>query len=105
LPVGFQLAVTPELDMSADSDGAGRHVAYGGVVGLSHALGSSVSLGGELAAFEDDDPAGRSLDARLTGSLAWQATPRLQVDVEADAGLSAGAPDTALMIGFADRFR
>ena len=64
-----------------------------------------VSMAGELAAFEDADPAGHSLDARFAASLAWQATPRLQLDVEADAGLSAGAPDTALMVGFADRFR
>lgn len=105
LPAGFQFALTPEIDLAADAGGGGRHVAYGGVVGLSHALAATVSLAGELAAFEDADPAGHSLDARFAASLAWQATPRLQLDVEADAGLSAGAPDTALMIGFADRFR
>ncbi|HSQ95563.1 MAG TPA: transporter [Croceibacterium sp.] len=105
LPAGFQFALTPEIDLAADAGGGGRHLAYGGVLGLSHALAATVSVAGELAAFEDADPAGRSLDARLAASLAWQATPRLQLDVEADAGLSAGAPDTALMIGFAERFR
>jgi hypothetical protein len=105
LPGDFQLALTPEVDLAADADGRGRHIAYGGVVGLSRNLAANVSLAGELGAFEDADPAGHSLDARLAGSLAWQATPRLQVDFEADAGLSAGAPDTALMIGFAGRFR
>ena len=105
LPGDFQLALTPEVDLAADADGRGRHLAYGGVVGLSRNLAANVSLAGELGAFEDADPAGHSLDARLAGSLAWQATPRLQVDFEADAGLSAGAPDTALMIGFAGRFR
>ena len=105
VPGGFQVALTPEVDLAADLDGRGQHVAYGGVAGLSHALGSKLSLAGEVAAFEDADPAGHSLDARLAGSLAWQVSPRLQLDVEADAGLSAGAPDRALMIGFADRFR
>lgn len=105
LPSGFQLALTPEIDLAADADGDSRHLAYGGVIGLSHSLGAKLSLGGELAAFEDADPAGHSLDARLAGSLAWQVAPRLQVDFEADAGLSAGAPDMALMVGFADRFR
>lgn len=105
LPAGFQLALTPEVDLAADADRHGRHIAYGGVVGLSHSLTANLTAGGELAAFEDADPAGHSLDARVSGSLAWQATPRLQIDLEADAGLSAGAPDTAVMIGFADRFR
>jgi hypothetical protein len=102
---GFQLGLTPELDLAADTDRKGRHVAYGGVVGLSRNLTADLSLAGELAAFEDADPAGHSLDARLAGSLAWQVAPRLQFDIEAEVGLSAGAPDTTLMIGFAERFR
>lgn len=105
LPKGFQLALTPEVDLAANADGHGRHIAYGTVVGLSHGLGRSLALGGEVSAFDDRDPAGHSLDARLAGSLAWQVTPRLQLDVEADAGLSAAAPDTALMVGFARRLR
>jgi hypothetical protein len=105
LPDGFQLALTPEVDLAADADRGGRHIAYGGVIGLSRNVSTKVSLAGEFGAFEDADPAGHSLDARLAGSVAWQATPRLQLDFEADAGLSAGAPDRALMIGFADRFR
>jgi hypothetical protein len=105
LPSGFQLALTPEVDLTADSDRKGRHATYGGVVGLSHGLAANVTIGGELAAFEDDDPTGHSLDARLAGELAWQVAPRLQVDFEADAGLSTGAPDVAFMIGFAGRFR
>jgi hypothetical protein len=105
LPDGFQLGITPEVDITTDADDRGRHVAYGGVVGLSHGLGATFSIAGELAAFENADPAGHLLDARLAGSLAWQVSPRLQLDFEADAGLSAGAPDTAITIGFARRFR
>jgi len=105
LPSGFQLALTPEVDLTADADGKGRHASYGGVVGLSHGLATDLTVGGELAAFADDDPTGHALDARLAGELAWQVAPRLQVDFEADAGLSAGAPDVAFMIGFAGRFR
>jgi hypothetical protein len=105
LPSGFQLALTPELDLAADAGGHGEHFAYGGVIGLSHALGPKLTIGSELAAFEDADPIRRSLDARLTAELAWQIGPRLQLDFEADAGVSAGAPDTALVVGFAERFR
>jgi outer membrane putative beta-barrel porin/alpha-amylase len=103
LPAGFQLALTPEVDLAADADRHGRHIAYGGVIGVSHAVSTRLTAGAELAAFEDADPSGHALDARLTGELAWQIRPRLQVDVEADAGLSAGAPDTAVMFGFAAR--
>lgn len=105
LPDDFQLALSPEIDLAPDADGHGRHAAYGGVIGLSRNLTPKLSLGGELAAFEDADPAGHSLDARLTGELAWQVAPRLQLDLEGDAGLSAGAPDRAVMFGFAYRIR
>jgi hypothetical protein len=103
LPDDFQLGLTPEIDAAVDGDGRGRHLAYGGVVGLSHPAGKKVTLGAELAAFEDLDPAGHTLDARLTGEVAWQVGPRLQLDIEADAGLSADAPDEVVVVGFAER--
>jgi hypothetical protein len=104
LPKGFELDLTPELDIAPNAGGPGRHLAWGGVVGLSHPLGKAVSLTGEVAAFRDDDPAGHSTDARVAGSLAWQVSERLQLDFEADAGLSAGAPDRSLAIGLAWQF-
>ena len=105
LPGGFGVDLTPEVDAAVDADGHGRHVAYGGVVGLSHGAGKALALGAELAVFEERDPAGHALDARLTGELAWQVGSRLQLDIEADTGLSDGAPDHALMVGFAERLR
>jgi len=85
--------------------GMTTNIAYGGVIGLSRNISAGVSLAAEVEALENDDPGAHSLDARLAGSIAWQVTPRLQVDLEADAGLAAGAPDTAILFGFADRFR
>lgn len=105
LPSGFQLGLTPEVDAAVDAAGNGRHLAYGGVVGLSRDVGNNLSAGAEIAAFEDEDPSGHSLDARVTGELAWQVSKRLQLDIEGDLGLSDGAPDHALMIGFAEKFR
>jgi hypothetical protein len=75
------------------------------VIGLSHPLGKSLSLTGEVAAFYDEDPAGHSTDARVAGSLAWQVSDRFQLDFEAAAGLSAGAPDRSLAVGLAWQFR
>ena len=105
LPGDFQLGLTPEIDAAVDADGNGRHLAYGGVAGLSHDVGKNVTAGTEIAAYEDEDPGGHSLDARVTGELAWQVDKNLQLDIEGDLGLSAGAPDHAVMVGFAKRFR
>ena len=105
LPSGFELDLTPELDFAANASGAGHHLAWGGVIGLSHGLGKQLTLTGEVSAFRDDDPDGRSTDARLAGSLAWQVSDTFQLDFEADAGLTAGAPDRSLALGLAWRFK
>jgi hypothetical protein len=105
LSEGFDLELTPEIDLLPNGDRPGRHVAWGGVVGLSRPLTDSLSLTGELAAFRDEDPDGRSTDARVAASLAWQVAARVQLDFEADLGLSRGAPDHALALGFAWQFR
>lgn len=105
LPAGFEIDFTPELDFAANASGAGHHLAWGGVAGLSHGLGKQVTLTGEVAAFRDDDPDGHSTDARVAGSLAWQVSDRFQLDFEADAGLSSGAPDRSLAVGLAWQFK
>lgn len=105
LPAGFALDLTPQLAIAANARGSGHHLAWGGVVGLTHALGEQLSLTGEVGAFRDQDPDGHSTDARVAASLAWQVHERLQLDFEADLGLSAGAPDHVLAVGFAWQFR
>lgn len=105
LPSGFELDFTPEIDLAANENGGGHHVAWGGVVGLTHDLAENISLTGEFGALHDEDPSGQSTDARLALSLAWQPAERVQIDFEADAGLSDGAPDRTLAIGLAWQFR
>ena len=75
------------------------------MVGLSHPLGKQLTLTAEIAAFRDEDPAGHSTDARAAASLAWQLADKFQLDVQADAGLSSGAPDRSLTAGLAWQFR
>lgn len=104
LPSGFSLALTPEIDAAANGSGHGRHLAWGGVVGLSHGLGKALSLGTEVSAYRDNDPDGASTDARVDVVAAWRAGQSLQIDIEFDLGISQGAPDHALMIGFARQF-
>lgn len=104
LPAGFQLALSPEIDAAVNSDGSGRHLAWGSAMGLSHALTSALSLTGEIAAYRDEDPAGHSTNARLAASVAWHAARSLQLDVEVDKGIASGAPDRSIMVGIARRF-
>jgi len=105
LPQGFELDLTPQADAAVNASGAGRHLAYGGVVGLAHDLAPRLSGTMELAAFRDDDPGGHSTDARLAASVAWQAGAGLQLDLEVDKGLSAAAPDHTIAFGIAWRVR
>ena len=104
LPSGFELSMTPEVDAAVNGSGKGRHLAWGGVVGLSHALTPVISGSAEVAAYRDDDPDGASTDARVALSGAWRAGRRFQLDLELDIGISQGAPDHALMLGFARQF-
>jgi len=104
LPGDFSLGLTPEVDLMPDAERHGHHLAWGGVIGLSHPLGEKLSLSGEVGMFRDDDPDDANTDARFAAALAWQVAERVQIDVEADAGLSAAAPDRTLALGLAWRF-
>lgn len=101
----FQASLSPEIDAAVNASGSGRHVQYGGVVGLSHPLSQAVGLTGELVAFRNDEPAGHETVAQAAASLAWQVSKDWQLDLEGDAGLSKAAPDYQVKLGFAHRFR
>ncbi len=104
LPAGFTLATTPEVDAAVNGSGHGRHLAWGGVAGLSHAVTGTLSASVEISAFSDEDPDGHSAESRLALAAAWHAAPAVQIDVELDIGLTHGAPDHALILGFARQF-
>ena len=104
LPAGFEFDVTPEVDAAVNASGSGRHLAWGGVAGLGHAVGTKVSMEAEIGAWRDNDPAGHATDARGALSLAWQAGKDWQLDLEGDVGLTAAAPRHSLMVGIAHRF-
>ncbi|MGR4862611.1 transporter [Caulobacter sp. LARHSG274] len=107
LPLGpvWSLALSPELDLRPDADGRGRHAGLASAVGLGRAIGP-VSLGVELWADVDDDPAGRVTAASFDLTAAW--TPAsvedLQLDAAAYLGLNRDTPDLELAIGVAKRF-
>lgn len=101
----WSLALSPEADLRADADGSGRHAGLGGAVGVGRSVGP-VSLGVELWADLDDDPAGRVTSASFDLTAGWipAASPDLQFDASAYVGLNRNTPDLELVIGVARRF-
>lgn len=107
VPVAYDLSeqwsvgFTGEASARADEDGAGRHANVNGVVGLGYAFTDAVGATAEFYAEQDDDPAGATTQAAVAGSIAWQPTPRTQVDLLAVAGLNRDTPDVRVVLGAA----
>ncbi len=102
----FQLSLSPEIDAAPNGSGSGRHLRFGGVAGIGFPLGETLSSGVEIAAFRDDDPAGRTTSATADFTMAW--TPAALKGFQIDAGLYAGlnddTPGLQLVFGMAKRF-
>lgn len=101
---GVQLGVTAQVEAAADSDRDGRHLAYGGVAGLSLPLSDALGVTVEVAANRDHDPSGHTTEWLAGLSAGWMAKEGLQLDAGANIGLSAAAPDLQLYLGVARRF-
>ena len=104
LPAGFELDLTPEVDAAVNASGTGRHLAWGGVAGLTHALGPKLALAIELGVKQDSDPARHSTAVLGAMSVAWQVGRDWQIDLEGDLGLTAAAPRHSVLVGLARRF-
>jgi hypothetical protein len=104
LPHGLQLGFTGRVDAAADEDRHGRHLAYGGVAGLSAELTDSLTATAELAATRHDDPSGHSTELVAGLSAGWMAKPDLQLDAGVNVGLNEAAPDVQLYLGVSRRF-
>ena len=104
LGAGWQLGLTPEIDAAVNQSARGRHLAFGGAVGLGHAISNAVSFGMDLTMMRDSDPAGASTRAVATASLAWQANARTQFDFGGGAGLNHDSLDKQFYFGVARSF-
>jgi hypothetical protein len=101
---GVQLGVTAQVEAAADGDRDGRHLAYGGVAGLSLPLSEALGVTVELAATRDNDPSGHATEWLAGLSAGWMVRDGLQLDAGANIGLDATAPDLQLYLGVARRF-
>lgn len=99
-----QLQASPELDAAVDTDGKGRHTAYGSTVGLSFNLTDAIGATLEAQAIRDPDPAGHSIQAFGGLSLTYQTSNDFQFDVGANLGLNRASDDVELYAGISRRF-
>jgi hypothetical protein len=99
LSEAVSLQLTPEVDAAANEDGHGRHLAYGGTVGLQAAIAEAVTIAVEVQDIHDRQPDDHHDEALLGLSLAYQPAQRLQFDVGANAGLNHASPDLRLYAG------
>lgn len=110
VPVGLELnndwalAFTGTVGAVADSDGEGRHSAFGAILGLQRSLGDTVTLVGELAANREDEPGERRTETFAAASVAWRPVQRVQLDLLAVVGLNRDSPDVRLVTGGAFLF-
>ena len=103
LSEGVQVGLTGEVEAAADTDRDGRHLAYGGVAGLSVSLSDALEATFEIAATRDEDPAEAGTEWLAAVSAGWMANDDLQLDAGANFGLR-GAADVQLYLGVSRRF-
>lgn len=102
-PGPFQLSLTPEIGAVPNASGRGRHLLYGVVLGVSGELAPNWGGGLEISAVQDEAPEGAEFGSKLAGTLAYQATERLQLNAEVDVVVAGPAPRTIALVGFALR--
>ncbi len=101
---GLSLETMGEVDAAVDEDRDGRHVAYGGVLGLGFDLGEAVSVMVEASVMRDRDPAGHVTESLSGLSLAWQPSDDMQFDIGLNVGLNRNSPDSEIYLGISRRF-
>lgn len=98
------LTFGPEVDLLADSDGAGRHLALINLVNLAGPVAPRLTLAGELWISRNLDPAGHVTQASADVAVAYAVSNRLQLDAGANAGLTRATADIELYTGLSIRF-
>jgi uncharacterized lipoprotein YbaY len=98
------LSLDPELDLLANADGNGRHLAMQQVVNLGIAPSNRLNLSTEIWAKWDWDPAGTGKQASWDVAAAYLPGKDLQLDAGANFGLNRNTPDLELYTGVSVRF-
>jgi hypothetical protein len=100
----LSLTVAPEIDVNADGDGSGHHLATAQVVSVGAALSARLSAAAELWGYWDFDPAGTVRQYAIAGSAAYLLSNDVQLDAGVNLGLNRDTPDVQIYSGIAFRF-
>lgn len=100
----LSLAITPQLDLVADGDGSGHHLAATQVVGLALPLSERLSASADVLASWDWDKDRTVRHYAAGGSLAYLISNDVQIDAGMVVGLNRDAADLELYSGLAFRF-
>lgn len=101
---GVSLSLDPELDLLADNDGHGRHLAMTQVFNLGGSLSDKVNVSAELWGQWNWDPAGTQKQYSADVAFAYLPNKNLQLDTGANFGLNRSTPDIELYAGISTRF-
>ena len=110
VPIAFALTgpvtmtLGPEVDVLADADGSGRHLAVVNLINMSLPIAPRWVVAGELWTNLNFDPARTIRQASLDGAIVYAASPSLQFDAGANMGLTSATPDVELYAGLSFRF-
>jgi hypothetical protein len=102
----WSLSATPEIDILKNAADDGRHVALSTVIGLGRSVGAGISLGAELWALTDLDPAADTQQYSFDLAAAWQPAGEsdLQFDGGVNFGLNGATPSLQIYVGASRRF-
>ena len=99
----WSLSSSPEIDLIADGDGGGYHVAGAGTLSLGITASDQLSLAVELWSGRDWDE-DTTRQASLGTNVAYKITSNVQIDGQADFGLTRDSADIELSGGVSMRF-
>jgi hypothetical protein len=101
---GVTLSLDPELDVLADEEGHGRHLAMVQVLDVGASLSDKVNVSAELWGQWDWDPAGTGKEYSADVAFAYFPNKDLQLDAGANFGLNRQTPGIELYAGISKRF-
>lgn len=110
VPISFTLAgpvtmtLGPELDLIADADGSGRHLALVNLINIALPAAPRLTAVAELWTNFNFDPAGTVEQASADAALAYAASDNLQLDFGTNIGLTEQTPDLEIYAGLSFRF-
>lgn len=101
---GVTATLGPELDLLADGDGHGLHLALVNLANLSAPIADRLTVAVELWSSVSFDPAGTTRQVSADAAVAYALSPSIQLDAGTNVGLTAATTDVEFYTGLSFRF-